>query len=96
MTAQPQDHLPATPTTFTFEQNGEAFTIPHFKALPMGAIRKARKAGNDTDATFILLEEALGEGSTPLNAIDRMGADEFAEFLKGWTGGAPLGESLDS
>jgi hypothetical protein len=96
MTAQPQDHLPATPTTFTFQHKGEAFTIPHFKSLPIGAIRKARKAGNDTDATFVLLEEALGEGSKPLDAIDTMGAEEFAEFLSGWTGGAPLGESLDS
>jgi hypothetical protein len=96
MTAQPQDHLPPASTKFVLDTNGVKVEIPNFRSLPMGAIRKARKAGNDTDATFVLLEETLGEGSEALNAIDQMSAEEFGEFLKEWTGGAPLGEALDS
>lgn len=96
MTAQPQDYLAPAAKTFTFEHDGQSFTIPHFKSLPIGAIRKARKAGNDTDATFLLLENVLKEDSAELAAIDSMDGEQFGKFLEGWIGKAPLGESSDS
>ena len=91
-----EKNVPATPkevlTTYSFNHKGETFTIPLFAEVPMGALRKARKAEDDADKVFIILEEVLPEGSPELAAIDSMNGAAFAEFLKGWTQGAPLGE----
>lgn len=81
-----------TVTTHSFKHNGKTFTIPLFSEVPMGALRKARKATDDADKVFIILEEVLPEGNPALAAIDSMNGAAFAEFLKGWTQGAPLGE----
>lgn len=80
------------PTNYSFDHNGKTYTIPLFAEVPMGALRKARKAQDDADKVFIILEEVLPEGSPELAAIDTMNGAAFAEFLKGWTQGAPLGE----
>lgn len=78
--------------TYDFEVDGKKFSIPSFTALPVGAIRKARKAKDDTDMAFTILETVIGEGET-LDAIDGMTGDEFAEWLQGWTQGAGTGEA---
>jgi hypothetical protein len=78
--------------THSFKHNGKTYTIPLFADVPMGALRKARKAQDDGDKVFIILEEVLPEGNPALAAIDTMNGPTFAEFLKGWTQGAPLGE----
>lgn len=82
--------------TYTFEYQGKKFTIPAFNALPMGAIRKARKAKDEADQAFTILEAVMPEGSPELDAIDSMPADVFNTWLEGWTQGAPVGESSSS
>ena len=81
---------------YKFEHNNKTYQIPYFTELPMGAIRKARKATDDIDKAFIIIEEILGENAPALEALDTMKAAEFQKFLEGWTQGAPLGESLES
>jgi hypothetical protein len=81
---------------FTFTQDGEEYTIPRFTDLPTGVIRKARKAEDDLDRVFTILENVLGLDCPELDAIDRMTTSEFAEFLKEWTGGVAVGESSGS
>ena len=82
--------------TYTFEHNGKKFTIPAMSALPMGVIRKSRKATDDVDRAFMILETVMGEDSPELAAVDSMDADQFNDFLIGWTQKAPLGESSSS
>lgn len=86
----------AAKKTYTFEHEGKSFTIPSFSALPVGAIRKARKAKDDADQAFTILENVLGEDSPELAAVDAMDPEAFEAFLTGWTQGAPVGESSDS
>jgi hypothetical protein len=62
----------------------------------MGAIRKGRKAKDEADQLFTMLEAVMPEGSPELDAIDSMDADEFKTFMESWTQGAPLGESSSS
>ena len=81
---------------YTFEYNKSTYEIPLFSELPMGAVRKARKATDDIDKAFIIIEEALGDDAPALQALDSMKAAEFQKFLEGWTQGAPLGESSGS
>ena len=81
---------------FHFTANGEDFAIPHFKDLPMGVIRKARKGEDESDKVFTIIETVMGEGSPELDAIDNMSAEEFSAFLEAWTQGAPVGESSSS
>lgn len=82
--------------TYSFKHNGKEYTIPAFTALPMGAIRKARKAKDEADQAFTILEAVMPEGSPELDAIDAMGPTEFNAWLEGWTQGAPVGESVGS
>jgi hypothetical protein len=84
------------PNLYTFEHNKKTYEIPFFTELPMGAIRKARKATDDIDKAFIIIEELLGENAPALEALDTMKSAEFQKFLEGWTQGAPMGESLES
>lgn len=81
---------------FEFEQGGKKFYIPKFSNLPAGALRKARKATDDLDKAFIIIESAMGEDSKELEAVDRMTVEEFGEFVKSWTEGASMGESSGS
>jgi len=82
--------------TYTFTHEGETLSVPAFGNLPMGALRMARKASDDGDKAFIILEYLLGEDSKELKAIDSMDAKEFSTWIDGWTKGAPLGESSSS
>lgn len=82
--------------TFEFEHNGKKLSIPAFNALPMGAIRKARKAKDEGDQVFTIIEIMLGEDSPELAALDSMDAETFQAFMASWTQGAPLGESSSS
>lgn len=85
-----------TVLTHTFEYKGKSFTIPAFGALPMGAIRKARKAKDEADQAFTILEAVMPEGSPELDAIDSMNAADFNDWLSGWTQGSTVGESSGS
>lgn len=79
--------------SYDFKHNGKTVTLPSFKELPVGVIRKARKSDAD-DAMWFILEEILDEKQ--LAIVDSMPLDVFTEAMKGWTQGAPLGESLQS
>lgn len=79
--------------TYQIKHQGKSITLPDFKNLPVGIIRKARNLGPDEQMWFIL-ENALEEKQ--LAVIDDMTISEFTEAMTGWTQGAPLGESLKS
>lgn len=81
---------------FHFTVDGVDYTIPKFSDIPMGAIRKARKATDEADQVFGIIETVMGEDSPELAAIDTMTGSQFSEFLTEWTQGAPVGESSSS
>lgn len=74
----------------------KVYEIPAFNEIPTRALRKARKAENDIDRMFIILEESLGEDSPALIALDNLTLVELGEILKDWTEGASVGESSAS
>lgn len=82
--------------TFTFKHDGKSYTIPKFTDLPVGVIRKARRAKDDADMAFTIIESVMGEGSAELEAIDAMSTTEFQEFVLEWTQGAGVGEASSS
>lgn len=81
---------------YEFTHDGKTYQIPAFGSLPMGAIRKARNAKNESDQVFTILETVMPENSKELAAIDSMDATEFSKWLDGWTQGASVGESSSS
>lgn len=85
-----------TAQTFDFTHEGKTYTIPAFSALPMGALRRARKAKDEIDQIFTILEMTVGEDSEAIAAIDKMAPAGFEEFVKAWTQGANAGESSSS
>jgi hypothetical protein len=85
-----------TADKFSFTHAGETYYLPHLKDIKSGVIRKARKATDDADKFFTIIEEVCGEGSPELNAIDDMDGTELQATLMGWAQGAQLGESSSS
>lgn len=85
-----------TAKVYNFTHAGKKYSVPAFGSLPMGAVRASRKAIDDADKAFIIIEYVLGEDSNEIKALDSMTATEFSEWLTGWTQGAPLGESVSS
>lgn len=85
-----------TADKFSFTHNGETYYLPHLKDVKAGVIRKARKATDDVDRFFIIIEEVCGEDSPELAAIDDMDGTELRETLGDWAKGATLGESSGS
>ena len=79
--------------SYEIEHNKNKITLPSFSNLPVGVIRKARKLEADEQMWF-MLESVLDEKG--LSVIDSMSLSEFTEAMKGWTQGAPVGESLKS
>lgn len=85
-----------TAKTFDFTHAGKKYSIPAFNALPIGVIRKARRAKDDMDQAFTIIETVCGDDSPALAAIDSMDMAEFEAFISGWTQGASVGESVSS
>ena len=85
-----------TAKNYEFEHKGKKIIIPSFDSLPMGVLRKSRKADSDMDKAFIIIEELIGEDSEEIKMLDTMTPKEFQVFLEGWTQGAPVGESSGS
>lgn len=79
--------------SYTIETNGKKITLPDFKNMPVGVIRKARKLSSDEQMWFIL-ESILDDKQ--LEILDSMSLSDFTSSMNGWTQGAPLGESLKS
>jgi len=82
--------------TYTFTIKGKEYTIPVFKEIPMGVIRKTRKIEDEADKALTILELALEDSEGVLDALDTLSVDEFAEWQKGWLGDATLGEASGS
>ena len=79
--------------SYKIQHKGKTVTLPDFKNLPVGVVRKARNLGADEQMWFIL-ESSLDEKAMAI--IDEMSIAEFTEAMNGWTQGAPMGESLQS
>ena len=79
--------------SYVIEHNKKKITLPAFTELPVGVIRKARKMDADEQIWFVL-EAVLTEKD--IAVLDSMSVTEFAEAISGWTGGTPVGESLQS
>jgi hypothetical protein len=76
-----------------FKYDNKEFEIPALKDIPAGVIRRSRKTAKDEeDRVFLILEEALGEKSPALAALDAMTVGEFSVVIKDWTQGAALPE----
>lgn len=95
---KPQDHLKAQefPETVTVSTSKGDLTLPHFSRIPGGALRKARKAEDQLDQFYILLEIALGDPSPELDFVDSLSISEQGEVFQNWTQNAPVGESSSS
>lgn len=99
MTKTPQDRLQALkdqPATVTFTTSHGELTLPHFSKIPGGAIRKGRKAQDQLDQFFIIVEETCGDPSDELALLDRLPLLELGELFLEWTQGAAVGESQSS
>lgn len=81
---------------YHFTIDGKDYAVPHFNKIPVGVIRKSRKANDEMDQVFTILELVLGEDSDVLEAVDSMSGEDFQAWLSGWTQGAPVGESSSS
>lgn len=79
--------------SYTITHNKKKITLPAFTDLPVGVIRKARKMEADEQIWFVL-EAILSEKD--IATLDSMSVTEFATAIGGWTGGTPVGESLQS
>lgn len=81
---------------YNFTIEGKKYAIPHFNQIPVGVLRKSRKSKDEMDQVFTILELVLGDDSDVLDAVDTLDGDRFQAWLKGWTQGAPVGESSSS
>ena len=85
MPATPQDHKrPKAETAsepFSFEHNGESFTLPPASSIKAGMLRRFRKL-DDLDVAFSILEEIADDEA--LAALDDMGIAEFNEVVSDW------------
>lgn len=94
MTAKkPQDRKkPAAEDVFTFEHDGEAYSLPKFGSWSAGLVRRVRRL-RDVDATFTILEEVADPET--LAAIDSMSLERFDQLQRDWAdhAGVSLGES---
>ena len=81
---------------YKFEIDGTEYEIPQFADLPLGALRKARKAQDELDATFELLEGTLGADSPSMAALDTLTIEQFKAWFEAWAGGSTVGESSGS
>lgn len=71
---------------------GGQVTLPHFKNLPFGLLRKYRKE-DEGEQLFGILEEVADQKS--LDLLDKLTVEEVAELTKEWQEASQvtLGES---
>ena len=82
--------------TYTFVIKDKEYTIPTFKSISIGVIRKTRNITDEMDIALTILELSLEDSAETLAALDTLTIDEFAEWTKGWLGDATLGEASGS
>lgn len=76
--------------SYSYKHNNKEITLPDFKAIPVGLVRKIRNE-SEADQAWLVLEYLLDEKQ--LAIVDTMTIPEFTQFMNGWTQGANLGES---
>jgi len=79
--------------SYEITHKNKKIKLPNFTDLPVGVIRKARKLDAD-EQIWTVLEAVLTDKD--MAVLDSMTVTEFAEAISGWTGGTPVGESLQS
>jgi len=79
--------------SYEIKHKNKKITLPNFTELSVGVIRKARKMDADEQIWFVL-ESVLTEKD--IAVLDTMNVAEFGAAISGWTGGTPVGESLQS
>lgn len=60
---------------------GEKITVPKFKTVPAGVIRRVRKE-SQAEQIFTVLEALADEATLAL--VDDLDADEFNRFVQAW------------
>lgn len=95
ITKPPEVTGPADDSPFVYSCSKGTVTVPALSQVPMGAIRKLSKLGDnveDVGAVFDLIEAIAGPES--MAVIDLMLPAEFTAFLSAWqsSGGLTLGE----
>ena len=82
----------ASGALFTFEHNGETYSLKPASKIKVGALRKAQSAPDELSAMFAILEAVAEEDA--LAAIDDMTVEQltgmFADFQR--QGGVSLPE----
>ncbi|MBP2211083.1 hypothetical protein JOJ87_001427 [Rhodococcus ruber] len=73
-------------------ESGETITLPAFKTIKPGLLRKVRKL--EAGDQFFTILEAVADEDT-LAVVDEMEMEEFTEFQRAWveSSGVDLGES---
>lgn len=79
---------------YTFEHAGKKVTLPPFKDIPVGVLRKSRKATDEMDRAFTIFEELLSERD--LAVLDSLSVTRLGEIVAEWSEGAGVGESSES
>lgn len=82
---------------FHYRIGDTEITLPPISNLPLGIIRKTRKA-DDAERLFVIFEHFFAEGSPELDAIDSLDAEGVASLMAAWQehGGISVGESSAS
>lgn len=74
---------------YVINHNGKEISLPDFKNVGTGAIRKSRHE-SDENKVWVILEEILTEKE--LAVLDKLPLSEFTEHMSAWTKGVSLGE----
>lgn len=66
---------------FHYTSTEGKITLPHFKHVPFGVVRKLRKEDDD-EALFALFEQVAD--AKALKVLDKLGMEEVADLFAKW------------
>jgi hypothetical protein len=76
-------------STVRVETSAGIVELPQLSTIRAGVLRKARKATDEMDQFFTILESVLGEESLELHTLDQLPLEELAQVFEQWTGTTP-------
>ena len=76
--------------SFNLEHENKTISLPDFKDIPIGLVRKARHE-SPQNQIFTVLEGLVSDSD--MKTLDKMPTGAFGLQMKAWTGGASLGDS---
>jgi hypothetical protein len=76
-------------STVRVETSAGIVELPQLSTIRAGVLRKARKATDEMDQFFTILESVLGEESLELYTLDQLPLEELAQVFEQWTGTTP-------